>query len=110
MWTVDTRTWKPTGRRAGDGAWILDAGVSPDGRLLVTTSNDGTGRLRTSRRAARIGAALSGGSGDPPAAGFIRGGTHLAVIHEREGVAWDVRPSSWTRHACAVAGRTLTRA
>ena len=23
---------------------------------------------------------------------------------------WDVRPSSWSRHACAVAGRTLTRA
>lgn len=22
---------------------------------------------------------------------------------------WDVRPSSWARHACAVAGRTLTR-
>jgi WD40 repeat protein len=110
VWTVDTRTWKPTGRIGGDGAWILDAGLSPDGRLLVTTSNDGTGRLWDLAARRPIGTAPSGGSGDSLAAGFIRGGTHLAVIHEGEGVAWDVRPSSWTRHACAVAGRTLTRA
>ncbi len=109
VWTVDTRTWKPTGRMGGDRAWILDAAVSRNGRLLVTTSNDGTGRLWDLAAGRAIGTALSGGSGDSLAAGFIRGGTHLAVIHEREGVAWDVRPESWARHACSVAGRTLTR-
>jgi WD40 repeat protein len=87
------------GPHARRGGWILDADVSPDGRLVVTISNDGTGRLwdLVSRRP--IGATLSGASGEPVAAGFIRGGTHLAVIHEREGVAWDVRPASWSRHA-----------
>jgi WD40 repeat protein/DNA-binding SARP family transcriptional activator/energy-coupling factor transporter ATP-binding protein EcfA2 len=110
VWTLDTRTWKPTGRPFGEGAWIRDASVSPDGRLLATTSTDGTGRLWDLASRRPIGAALSGASGEPIAAGFIRGGTHLAVIHEREGVAWDVRPASWARHACAVAGRTLTRA
>jgi hypothetical protein len=42
-------------------------------------------------------------------AAFIRGGSHLAVLHPREGFAWDVRPRSWANHACAVAGRPLTR-
>jgi DNA-binding SARP family transcriptional activator/WD40 repeat protein/energy-coupling factor transporter ATP-binding protein EcfA2 len=110
VWTLDTRTWKPTARMGGDGAWILDAEVSPDGRLLVTTSNDGTGRLWDLASRRPIGTALSGGSEDPVAAGFLRGGTRLVVINERDGVAWDVRPASWARHACAVAGRTLTRA
>ena len=42
---------------------------------------------------------------------FTRGGTHLAAVYESgQGYSWDVRPSSWERHACAVAGRTLTRA
>jgi WD40 repeat protein len=109
VWTVDTRTWKPTGRMGGDGAWILDAGVSPDGRVVVTTSNDGTGRLWDLASRRPIGAALSGGPGQTIAAGFMRGGTQFAVIHEDEAVAWDVRPASWARHACAVAGRTLTR-
>ena len=110
VWTLDTRTWKPTARMGGDGAWILDADVSPDGRLLVTTSNDGTGRLWDLASRRPIGTALSGGSGAPVAAGFLRGGTQLVVIHERDGVSWDVRPASWAQHACAIAGRTLTRA
>ena len=75
----------------------------------MTTSNDGTGRLWDLAAGRAIGTALSGGSGDSLAAGFIGDGMHLAVIHEREGVAWDVRPEAWARHACAVAGRTLTR-
>jgi WD40 repeat protein len=109
LWTLDTRTWKPTGHTLGDGGWIRDAGVSPDGRMVVTTANDGTGRLWDLASRRPVGATLSGASGDPIAAGFIRGGTHLVVIHELEGVAWDVRPASWSRHACAVAGRALTR-
>jgi hypothetical protein len=42
---------------------------------------------------------------------FTRGGTHLAAVYENgQGYSWDVRRSSWARHACAVAGRPLTRA
>jgi WD40 repeat protein len=110
VWTLDTRTWKPTGPTLGEGAWIRDAVISPDGRLLATISNDGTGRLWDVMSRRPVGDTLSGGVGEPIAAGFIRGGSHLAVVHEREGVVWDVRPATWTRHACAVAGRTLTRA
>jgi hypothetical protein len=38
LWTLDTRTWKPTGHTLGDGGWIRNAGISPDGRMLVTTA------------------------------------------------------------------------
>ena len=41
---------------------------------------------------------------------FTRGGTHIAAVYESgQGFSWDVRPSSWARRACAVAGRPLTR-
>jgi hypothetical protein len=31
-------------------------------------------------------------------------------VTERGGYVWDVRPASWERRACEVAGRRLTRA
>jgi len=34
----------------------------------------------------------------------------LAVTDTGQGFAWDVRPEAWKRQACAIAGRTLTRA
>jgi WD40 repeat protein len=109
IWTLDTRTWKPRGRPLDAGGPIVTADLSPDGRLLATTSTDGTGRLWDLATRRPIGAALSGQAGDPVGAAFIRGVTHLAVLHESGGVVWDLRPRSWLRHACAVAGRPLTR-
>ena len=88
---------------------LLSADVSPDGRLLATTSSDGSGRLWDLASGRPIGATLSGASGNPIGAAFIRQGKQLAVAYERGGVAWDVRPHAWARHACAVAGRTFTR-
>jgi len=104
VWTLDTRTWQPRGRPLIAHPSILTADLSPDGRLLATTSTDGTGRLWDVATGRPIGATLSGGAGDPIGAAFIRGGSHLAVVHERGGVAWDVRPQSWADHACKVAG------
>jgi DNA-binding SARP family transcriptional activator/WD40 repeat protein len=108
VWTLDTRTWRPRGRPINAHPPILTADLSPDGRLLATTSTDGTGRLWDVASRRPIGATLSGGSGDAIGAAFIRRGSQLAVVHQHGGVAWDVHPSSWARHACAIAGRTLT--
>jgi len=109
VWTLDTRTWKPRGRPLDAGSPIRSVDQTADGRLLATTSDDGTGRLWDTVTRRPIGTALSGLAGEPIGAVFIPGGTHLAVVHDRGGVVWDLRPGSWTRHACAVAGRTLTR-
>ena len=110
VWTFDTRTWKPRGRPVLAPGPLLAADLSPDGRLLVTTSTDGTARLWSLASGRSIGGPLPAGSGDMVSAGFLRGGHALAVVHQRGAYLWDVRPSSWKRHACAIAGRTLTPA
>jgi WD40 repeat protein len=109
IWTLDTRTWRPRGRPLEIGAAVLSAALSPDGRLLAATSHGGTGRLWEVVARRPVGVALWSGEDDPIAAAFLRGGSRLAVLHERGGVVWDVRRRSWMRHACAVAGRPLTR-
>jgi hypothetical protein len=40
----------------------------------------------------------------------VAGGTGLVTIgRDGRGSLWDLRPESWARRACAVAGRTLSR-
>jgi hypothetical protein len=42
---------------------------------------------------------------------FTPDGAHLLAITDAgRAYRWDVRPSSWARHACEVAGGPLTRA
>ena len=42
---------------------------------------------------------------------FTPDGSSIVTVNDRgRAVLWDVRPTSWARHACEVAGRTLTRA
>jgi WD40 repeat protein len=110
VWTFDTRTWKPRGRPLLALAPLLDADLSPDGRLLATTYMDGTARLWDVASGRAIGGPLAAASGDTVGAAFVGASSRLAVVHEGGGYVWDLRPSSWQRHACAVAGRRLTPA
>ena len=111
VWIYDTRTWKP---RGGAPLFVssplLTADVSPDGRQLATTSADGEARLWDLRTGRPVGGALPSAGGGLAGAAFIDGGRQMAVLHDRGGYVWDLRPASWARHACSVAGRTLTRA
>jgi WD40 repeat protein/DNA-binding SARP family transcriptional activator len=107
-----TRTWRPVGRvLAGHTGGVLWQSISPDGRTLATGSTDGTIRLFDLRTRQQIGAPLPGLPNRPVAPQFTPDGAYLfAITDAGRAYRWDVRPSSWARHACAVAGRTLTRA
>jgi WD40 repeat protein len=110
VWIYDTRTWKPRGAPLFVSSPILAADISPDGRQLATTSADGEARLWDLRAGRPIGGALPSAGGNLAGAAFIDGGRRLVVLHDRGGYVWDLDPVAWARHACAVAGRTLTRA
>jgi len=89
---------------------ITSVDASPDDATLVATGLDGSVRLwdLASRRA--IGKALPGPD-LAAVATFTRDGQYVvAVFADGRGYRWDVRPSAWSRQACAVAGRRLTRA
>jgi WD40 repeat protein len=112
VWLYDTRTWRPRGRPlvAHTGA-VVTVNLSPDGQTLATTSDDGTTRLWDVTSGRPIGTALPGLAQHDVAAAFIDGGRRLVTLHDNgRGYLWDIQPRSWARRACAVAGRTLTRA
>jgi WD40 repeat protein len=112
VWLYDTRTWRPRGRPliAHTDA-LATVNFSPDGHTLATTSDDGTTRLWDVPSGRPIGAALPGPAGHYVAAAFVDGGTRLVTVYDNgRGYLWDIRPQSWARRACQVAGRSLTRA
>ena len=110
MWIYDTRTWKPSARPLFVSSPLVTADISPDGRQLATTSINGEARLWDIASGRAIGGVLPSARGDLTGAAFIDGGRRMAVLHERGGYAWNLDPAAWARHACSVAGRTLTSA
>jgi WD40 repeat protein len=110
LWS--TATWRPAGRvlRGQSGAVYWHA-VSPDSHTLATGSTDGIMRLFDLRSQRPVGAPLPGMPSRPVAPLFTPDGAFLFAISDAgRAYRWDVRPSAWARRACAVAGRTLTRA
>ncbi len=110
MWS--TKTWRPVGRElAGHTGVALSGSVSPDGRTVATGSADGTIQLYDVATQEQFGAPLPAVPNRPVIPLFTRDGDYLlAVTTTGQAYRWDVRPSAWAQRACAVAGRTLTRA
>ena len=108
---LSTQTWRPVSRRlAGHTAEVLSLATSPDGRTLATGSWDGTVRLFDIATGRPVGAPLRAVPNRVVEPLFTPDGAFLfAVTGNGRAYRWDVRPSSWARHACAVAGRRLTR-
>jgi WD40 repeat protein/DNA-binding SARP family transcriptional activator len=111
VWLYDTRTWRARGGPLITGtSAVVTVTFSPDGQTLATTSDDGTTRLWDVPSGRPIGGALPSPAPHYVAAAFVDGGTHLVTLQDNgTGSLWDVRPQSWARRACQVAGRTLTR-
>jgi WD40 repeat protein len=103
--------WNPATRRfAGHAGRVEWQSLSPDGRTLATGSPDGTVRLWDVKTEQALGAALPGPPNRSVVPHFTPDGAYLfAIYNTGRAYRWDVRPSSWARHACAVAGRKLTR-
>jgi WD40 repeat protein/DNA-binding SARP family transcriptional activator/Mg-chelatase subunit ChlI len=108
LWS--TETWKPASRRfIGHAGRVEWQSVSPDGRTLATGGPDGTVRLWDLPTQQPIGAALPGRTDRYLLPQFAPDGARLFAIATGRAYRWDVRPASWARHACTVAGRKLTR-
>jgi WD40 repeat protein len=108
----DTRTWRPRGQPlVGHTGGVLTVSLSSDGGTLATTSLDGTTRLWDVPTGRVIGTALPGVPDHAVSGAFVDGGRSLVTVYDNgRAYLWDVRPDSWARRACEVAGRTLTRA
>jgi WD40 repeat protein len=104
-----TKSWRSRRFRAQAGA-VKYLAVSPDSRTLAVGGDDGAIRLFDLPSQRPLGTPLPAIANHAAAPLFTRDGAYLLVITDA-GTAyrWDVRPSSWARHACAVAGRSLTR-
>jgi WD40 repeat protein len=97
-------------RLAGHTAEVFSLSTSPDGRTLATGSFDGTIRLFDVDTQQPLGAPLRAVPNRLVEPSFTPDGAFLfAITDTGHAYRWDVRPSSWARYACAVAGRTLTR-
>jgi WD40 repeat protein/DNA-binding SARP family transcriptional activator len=109
LWS--TKTWQPATRILGGHSAELDwESISPDGRTLATSGFDGTVHLWDLPTQREVGAPPPGVPGRLTVPQFTPDGRSLLAITDAgRAYLWDVRPSSWLRHACAVAGRTLTR-
>jgi WD40 repeat protein len=107
-----TATWKPVGRNfTGDASGLFTAQINRDGRTLATGTDTGVVQLWDINTGQAIGAPLPGVPSRPAAAYFTPSGTHLIASYDTgRAYLWDIRSGSLIRHACAVAGRRLTRA
>lgn len=110
LWSADSG--KPvTGTLGGHRGDVTTASVSPNGRTVATGSTDGTIRLWDRSTNQPIGAPLPGIPNRPVIPEFTPDGAYLlAITNTGRAFRWDVRPSSWARHACHIASRTLTPA
>ena len=109
------RLWdESTGRQirrflAAAGA-VLSVFFDPTGELIVTAGTDGTTRLWDAATGKQFGATLPGVDNVWAVADFTHDGSRIVVVYSNgQAFVWPARWQLWGAHACAVAGRQLTR-
>jgi len=107
----DARSGRREGRTlTGTAGWVLSLDFDPTGRQLVSSGSDGSTRIWDVERRAPFGSPLPGLDNIPANSHLTPSGDRLAVVYSTgRGFVWQMAPSSWNRHACDVAGRTLTK-
>ena len=108
FWDADTgrKAGRTLGGQNGD---VLSVTYSPNGKRLMTTSTDGQFRLWDLASGKLVGSPLPGANVGGWGT-FFPDGTHvIATFWSGIGVIWNVDPAAWSRQACRIAHRTLTR-
>jgi WD40 repeat protein len=108
FWDAATGRQLPE-RLPGQTGPVLSLSFDPSGRRLMSTSTDGRIRLWDLATRTLIGVPLPGSQGDGWGTFFPNGKRLIAVFGSGAGVIWNVDPSSWSRWACRVARRNLSR-
>src|SRR6266540_89628 len=106
-----------TGRRAGRPLLQANRGAlsslefSADGKTLLVGGSDGGARLYDVPSRTALGTPLQApNEGGRMTAVFSKDGKRVIVGYiDGRALFWDVDPAAWKRHACSVAGRSLTR-
>jgi WD40 repeat protein len=109
--------WSPaTGAQIGHPTLVAAAPVAsiafdPTGETFATAGgSDGLAKLWTTRTQQQFGATFPGDPGHWGNARYTPDGSKLIVVYDDgKGFVWPVSLRAWEDHACAVAGRNLTR-
>jgi WD40 repeat protein len=116
-WAGIVQLWDPaTGAQIGHPTSVAASSVAsiafaPTGDTFATAGgSDGFTKLWTTKTRQQFGAAFPGSSGQGGNARYTPDGSKLIVIsQDGKGFVWPVSLHSWEDHACAVAGRNLSR-
>ena len=114
-WTGVVRLWDvASGRQithflAAAGP-VLSVAFDPSGQLIVTGGADGTTRLWDAASGKQFGATFPGFDNVWAVADFTRDGSRIVAVYSNgQAFVWPAGWKAWAAHACAVAGRNLTR-
>jgi WD40 repeat protein/DNA-binding SARP family transcriptional activator len=116
-WAGIVQRWDPaTGAQLSHPVLVAPAPVAsisfdPRGDTYATSGgSDGTAKLWTDATGQQLGATFEGDPGHWGTAQYTPDGKRLIVVYDDgKGFAWPVTVAAWQEHACAVAGRSLSR-
>jgi DNA-binding SARP family transcriptional activator/WD40 repeat protein len=104
-----------TGKQVGgsllaSAGQVLSVAFDPKGKLLVTAGTDGATRLWDVRERTPVGPPLPIIRNLSAESTFTPSGDRIVTVYANgQAFSYDLRPASWEKLACAVAGRSLTR-
>ena len=108
----NARSGKPARRSIlAIAGWVYSLQYDRNGRQILVSGTDGTARIFDLSSRDAIWSARQRDNAAAVSALTPDGRSAIVVYQEGgKGYAWNLDPMAWKRHACAVAGRALTRA